>query len=163
MKDKNDEAFNKKEAPKTEEELKSLVQEHKVCWEVLPEQIPVKEELPLKIGFNLMLYGAHAPEEHPIPGCEKCQRIFSDLRKIATWIIPKEERESRYEIFMFDSSLAYSPVRRNRPDVSLTIKIMHRSKFDRPVDECEVLCLNEMKDKLSELGVPEKQWRERIG
>jgi hypothetical protein len=32
---------------------------------------------------------------------------------------------------------------------------------DRPVSECQVLCLNEMKAKLSELGVPEKRWREK--
>ena len=127
----------------------------------LPKQIPVKDEVPLKIGFNLMLHGTHAPGERPIPGSEKCRHIFSDLRKIARWIIPKKERHSRYEIIPFDRSLGYSPLRRNRPDVSLTIKIVHRSMVDRPVSECQVLCLNEMKAKLSELGVPEKRWREK--
>ncbi|MDX1410746.1 MAG: hypothetical protein R3351_01190, partial [Nitrospirales bacterium] len=70
------------------------------------------------------------------------------------------ERPSRYEIEIFDSAIRYSPRRRRRPDVMLTIKILHRSEYDKPVDECEVLCLDEMKTKLTELGAPERSWRE---
>ncbi len=143
----------------TLEELKTLVRLHQVCWEVFPEQIPVVEDRPRQIGFDLLLYGTHEPEDHPVPGCEKCQVIYKDLRKIAHWILPKEERPSRYEIEIFDSAIHYAPARGNRPDVSLTIKIMHRSEFDRPIDECEVVCLNEMKSKLLELGAHEKQWK----
>jgi len=144
----------------TLEELKALVRLHQVCWEVFPEQIPIVEDIPRKIGFDLLLYGTHEPDDHPVPGCEKCQAIFKDLRKIAKWILPKEERPSRYEIEIFDSAIHYAPARGNRPDVSLTIKIVHRSEFDRPIDECEVVCLNEMKAKLSELGAHEKQWKD---
>jgi len=144
----------------TVEELKALIRQHRVCWEVLPEQVPVKEDRPLKVGFDLMLYGTHALGDHPVPGCEKCKQIFEDLRKIAQWIIPKVERPSRYEIEIFDRAIRYSPRRRKRPDVMLTIKILHRFEFDKPVDECEVLCLNEMKTKLIDLGAPERSWRE---
>jgi len=146
----------------TLEELKALVQLHQVCWEVFPEQIPIVEERPRQIGFDLLIYGAHEPEDHPVPGCEKCQAIYKDLRKIAHWILPKDERPSRYEIEIFDRSIHYAPARGNRPDVTLTIKIVHRSEFDRPIDECEVFCLNEMKTKLSELGASEKRWRENL-
>gem|GEM_PF-565551 len=142
----------------TMEELKALVRKHQVCWEVFAEQIPISEDGPRQVGFDLVLYGTHPPEEHPDPGCEKCQAIYKDLRKIATWIFPKEERPSRYEIEIFDSALHYAPTRGNRPDVSLTIKIVHRSEFERPLDECEIVCLNEMKAKLSELGAHEKRW-----
>jgi hypothetical protein len=147
----------------TMEELKALIRQHRVCWEVLPEQVPVKEDRPLKVGFDLILYGTHALGDHPVPGCEKCQQIFKDLRKIAQWIMPKVERPSRYEIEIFDSAIRYSPMRRKRPDVMLTIKILHRSEFNRPVDACEVLCLSEMKTKLIELGAPERSWREPEG
>jgi len=138
----------------TVEELKALIRQHRVCWEVLPEKVPVKEARPLKVGFDLILYGTHALGDHPVPGCEKCKQIFNDLRKIAQWIMPKVERSSRYEIEIFDSAIRYSPLRRKRPDVMLTIKILHRSEFDKPVDECEMLCLDEMKTKLIELGAP---------
>jgi len=150
---------NAAETTQTLEELRMLVQDHRVCWEVLPEKIPVKDEAPLKIGFDLMLYGTHEEGEHPTPGCEKCKQIYRDLRKIANWVLPKEERPSRYEISIYDSAIRYNRMRGSRPDVGLTIKILHRSEYDRPVDECEIACLNEMKTKLSSLGAQERYWK----
>jgi hypothetical protein len=148
------------ETAQTLEELRMFVQSHRVCWEVLTERIPVKDEEPLKVGFDLMLYGTHEVGVHPTPGCEKCAEIYRDLRKIANWIIPKEERPSRYEISIYESAIGYNRMRGNRPDVELAIKILHRSAYDQPVDECEVLCLNEMKAKLGKLGAQEKRWKE---
>ena len=159
MKEKNNDSA---EATPTLDKLRMFVQDHRVCWEVLPERIPVADEEPLKVGFNLMLYGTHEVGVHPIPGCEKCAEIYRDLRKIANWIIPKEERLPRQEISIYESAIGYNRMRGNRPDVELAIKILHRSAFDQPVDECEVLCLNEMKAKLGELGAQEKRWKERI-
>jgi len=144
----------------SQDRLKTLVKAHQVCWEVLPEQIPVVEARPRQVGFNLLLYGTHKPEDHPLPGCEHCQIIYQDLRKIASWIIPKEHHISRYEIGIFDRAIRYDHVRGNRPDVTLTIKILHRSDFDQPVDECEIQCLTEMKMKLAELGAKEGRWKE---
>lgn len=46
--------------------LRSFVREHRVCWEVLPEQVPVQDDRPLQIGFDLELYGAHAHEADAI-------------------------------------------------------------------------------------------------
>jgi hypothetical protein len=147
------------EATPALEELRMFVQNHRVCWEVLPERIPVKDDEPLKVGFDLMLYGTHEVGVHPTPGCEKCAEIYRDLRKIANWIIPKEERLSRYEISIYESAIGYNRIRGNRPDVELTIKILHRSAYDQPVDDCEIDCLNEMKTKLSSLGVQERHWK----
>ncbi len=146
-------------APETLERLKALVREHRVCWEVWPEQLAGGGRGPLQVGFDLVLNGAHAHDtDQPSPGCEKCRTIFEHLREIAEWIVPKVERPSRYDIQIFDHAIHFAPERRNRPDVALTIKILHRSGIDRPVDECEVLCLNEMKVKLSQIGAQYRQW-----
>ncbi len=160
MEQKKDEGTTPKTTQETVEELRQLIQDHRVCWEVLPERIPVKEEPLLKVGFDLLLYGTHEEGEHPTPGCEKCKLIYLDLRKIANWIIPKEKRHSRYEISIYESAIRYNRMRGNRPDVELTIKILHRSAYDQPVDECEILCLTEMKGKLLELGSQERRWKE---
>lgn len=140
-------------------ELQELVQRHRVCWEVVPEQVPVQGERPLAVGYDLMLYGTHDPGDHPVPGCEKCKEIYRDLRGIARRIIPVEERPSRYEIAVYDSAISYSPVRRNRPDVTVKVQILHRARYDTPIDECEVTCLNEMKAKLKELGAQNLRWK----
>lgn len=145
--------------PETLERLKALVREHRVCWEVWPEQLAGVGHRPLQVGFDLVLNGAHAHDkDRPSPGCEKCRTIFEHLREIAEWIIPKVERPSRYEIQTFDHAVHYAPERGNRPDVALTIKILHRSAIDRAIDECEARCLNEMKEKLAQIGAQHRQW-----
>lgn len=135
--------------------LKDLVQRHRVCYEVWPENLVVNHQL-VKVGFALELEGTH---EHPgsevLPGCKHCQEVFEALERIAKWIMPTEERPTTYEIQPFDRAIRYSPKRKRRPEISLTIKIIHRQGFDQPVDECEELCLKEMRLKLAELGVLE--------
>lgn len=149
------------DSDQTLERLKAFARLHRVCWEVLPEQLVMGGGQILQIGFNLMLYGAHEHDtDRPRPGCEDCRRIFLDLREIAEWILPKDERPSRYEIEVYDSAVRYDPIRGNRPDVTVTIKILHRAQFDAPVDQCEVFCLHEMEEKLLQIGAQHDRWRE---
>ena len=141
------------------ERLKAIVQLHRVCWEVLPEQVPVEEGPPLQVGFNLMLYGTHLHDwDRSPPGCLACQAIYRDLREIADWIVPKVERPSRYEIDVFDQAIRYDPMRGNRPDVTLTIRILHRSQREAPVDACEIFCLHEMEQNLLQIGAQCQRW-----
>jgi hypothetical protein len=141
--------------------LKTLVQERRVSWEVWPFKLALKGGGNMEVGFELILLGTHAHEEdRPLPGCEKCVAIFRDLKEIAAWIIPKVTRDSQYQIAAFDHAIRYAPERKNRPDVSLSLKILHRGCLQQPVDECEVLCLNEMKAKLAEIGAQHCRWRD---
>lgn len=136
-------------------QLKDLVQRHQVCYEVWPENLVMSGQL-VKVGFALELEGAH---EHPgsevLPGCVHCQEVFNNLERIADWIRPTEKRPTTYEIQPFDRAIRYSPKRKRRSEVSLTIKIIHRQGYDQPVDDCEQMCLKEMRGKLAELGVLE--------
>ena len=146
---------------KTFERLRAFARLHRVCWEVLPEQFVREPGQLLQVGFSLMLYGAHDRDtDHPLPGCEQCKIIYRHLREIAEWIVPKAERLSRYEIEIYDDTVRYDPVRGNRPDVTVTIKILHRSGFDAPVDQCEVFCLHEMEEKLVQIGAQHQRWKD---
>ncbi|MGB4781395.1 hypothetical protein [Candidatus Methylomirabilis sp.] len=119
-------------APETLERLQAVVREHRVCWEVWPAKV-ITGHTPSQVGFDLVLNGAHAHDkDRPSPGCERCKVIFEHLREIAEWIMPKAERPSRYDIQIFDHAVHYAPERGNRPDVTLTIKILHRSAIDAP-------------------------------
>src|SRR6516225_5784839 len=129
-------------------ELKQEVQRFRVCWETLPDHYYVKGRR-RQIGFVIVLAGTHeAGVEHPEPGCEHCRNVRRALRAIAEWIIPKERRDSSYDITPYDQAI-------HRPEVTLQIGIRHRSGFDREVDACEVRCLREMTQRLRELGVRE--------
>ncbi len=141
--------------------LTSITRLHRVCWEVLPEEFVMADGQLLQIGFNLMLYGAHEHDtDSPLPGCPQCGVIYGHLREIAEWIVPKVDCPSRYEIEFYDDTVRFDPMRGNRPDVTVTIKILHRSRFDAPVDQCEVFCLHEMEGKLLQIRAPYQRWKE---
>jgi hypothetical protein len=138
--------------------LADIVNRYQVCWEVWPEYLMVggKET---QVGFELELTGTPEPgTEHIGPGCPACRRVYAALHAIADWILPREERPSRYEIGPYEQALRYSIARALRPDVALSVKIVHRHGFDQPVDECEIRCLKEMKQRLKQLGACERQW-----
>jgi hypothetical protein len=142
--------------------LKEIVVAHRIHFEVLPEEWGGRE-VHLKVGFELKLWGAHLRGAAATPGCDKCRYIFDDLRRIAAWITPTEERASRYEIEMFDRALYASPSIKDTDEVGLTLKILHRDRGDLPVDTCEEHCLADMRLKLRDLGVPEGSWRSMSG
>ena len=137
--------------------LRQIAERHKVCYEVCPEW-SMSEGRKISIGFELNLCGVndHDPtgQTHPVPGCAICARTHAEMREIAEWILPREQRPSRYEIYPFDRALHIAPgQRRRRSEVIVKIVIMHRHDFNQPVDECENRCLTEMRQRLSELGI----------
>ena len=135
------------------DELKQLVEELKVCWAVYPEWGPDQRWQQQKVGFDLELVGTHFHPKHtPSPGCDECRKVYDALRRIADWILPKEERTSRYLIDAFEGKIAMTPRHGFRPDVTLTIRIVHRDEYRQPTDECENTCLVEMERNLTALG-----------
>ncbi len=148
--------FHQKQATFPEHEtveLRELVRNYKVCWKVWPEYHIDRKGEKIQIGFELDLIGTHFQPEHiPEPGCAECVTVYDNLKKIAQWIIPKDERDSCYEIGIFDNAIRYASQRKSRADIVVPIKILHREGFDRPTDACEVRCLGEMEEKLKELA-----------
>jgi hypothetical protein len=141
-----------------QQSLRELVQRFHVCFEVLADNYFVGKEI-RQTGFTLELTGTHEQGvEHPLPGCQHCHNVRIALHEIAKWIVPKERRDTDHDIVPFDQSIHYDAERKFRPEVSLRIWIRHRSGFDRPVDACEVRCLNEMKGLLKKLGVRDTRW-----
>lgn len=142
----------------SETHLAELVRLYRVCWEVWPEVIVVDYKQ-RQVGFELELSGAHEfGGRHGDPDCPACRQVFLALQAIATYILPPEDRPSKYEVEPYQQGLRYATVRGNRPDVTLTVKVLHRRGFDQPVDACEVRCLEEMKSRLKQLGACERQW-----
>lgn len=159
------EALNRVANDAPMERLREIARSHQVCYEVWPER-SVSEGRAIRIGFELQLCGANAHTStdgpnHPVPGCAHCVSTYGELRQIAEWILPREERPSRYEIGAFDHSLHIAPPkRRRRNEVVVSIHIMHRHDFNRAVDDCEDRCLKEMRQRLHQLGIVEGLWHE---
>ena len=103
--------------------------------------------------FALELIGTYFHARHePEPGCDECRRVYADLYKVATFILPKEHRKSRCEVAPFDGKLTFAPRHGLRKEVVLTIRVVHGDDYRQPIDECQNVCLMEMERKLKELG-----------
>lgn len=143
----------------SEQDLEQLVKDHKVCWEVWPLRHVDPDTGLRTIGYQLELMGTHHEPEHPPnPGCEECSKVYAALRTIARTILPKEERDSTYQVRLFDHAMRFSPRRGFRKDVQLVLTIQHRTDYTEPIDACETQCLREMEQNLKRLGARKHTW-----
>ena len=141
----------------TDATIKEWVSRHKVTWEVGAFQ-ELAEHQVTTVGFELRLFGQHEPGVHASAGCENCGPVFERLRAIALAAFPKEHRPTTYEIEPSDASLHHRPESGWTPEVELTVHIVHRENYLRPVDGCERRCAEEIQNSLRALGVQPKTW-----
>lgn len=135
-----------------------LAERFRVCSDVWPDYTFVGHER-RQIGFQLELSGTHEHgPEHPEPGCDECHEIYSALVRIAESVLPKENEDCTYQLEPYDQGLRYSARHGNRPEITLTVRILHRKAFDHPVDASEVRYLNEIQQRLEELGAGPGNW-----
>ena len=141
----------------TEATLKEWVRQHRVTWELGSWQELVEHRV-TTIGFELRLFGRHAPHVHRRPGCRECVPVFERLRAIALAAFPKEHRPTKYEVEPFHAALHLRPESEWKPEVQLTLHIVHREDYLRPLDECEKRCAEEIQKALRGLGVQPRSW-----
>lgn len=144
---------------KSLEELSALTHRYRVCFEVSPEYAYVGGER-REIGYAVELFGTHdEPLKAPAPGCPECAPVQSALEEIIDFVVPRELRDSRYDLHVDRNRLAFSETRGRRPDVSARITILHKQGVNRPVDACEARCLHDIVRSLRAIGALEGRWR----
>jgi len=137
-------------------ELRDRVQRHKICWHAWPEHHVCGSER-RQVGFRLRLLGSYEqPNTRPITSSAEFWKVYTSLHELARWILPQEGEDSDLQISVFDASLT---PRGDRQDIMITIKIVHRQGFDRPLDAGELQCLAAMEEKLLRLGAPRERWQ----
>lgn len=142
------------------EDLREIVREHCVCYEVWPEWSG-NGRRPTRIGFAISLCGVHenGVEQHDMPGCPRCWGTYTALRALAEWVKPEQEKKCRFEIPAYDRSWHVAPnARHARNETVATIKIFHRRNIDGTIDGCQQQCLTDVRQKLAELGIRENVW-----
>jgi len=135
-------------------EIAALVEKHRVTWALFPEQHVDHETREIvKVGFEIDLMGTHDdPAKPPLPGCDECREVYRALLRIAEWSVPTEHRDSIYDLGFFDGKLRQRPATFSRQDVQLTLRILHRQGYQRPVDDCERRCLRDIEARLRSAG-----------
>ena len=140
-----------------EETLRGWVREHRVCWELSPlSELDHHARVP--VGYELRLFARHAPAVKADPGCAECRDLYEKLKAIALYALPREHRPTRYEVAPFDASFHLRPESGWVPEVQLTLAIVHREGYLRPIDDCETKCAREIEDRLRALGAQSKAW-----
>ncbi len=141
--------------PSPPPDLADLARKHHVHFEVAPEVLYRATDR-LKVGFEVRLSAVHARGAHALPGCPKCRDLADDLRRIAEWVVPPEDRPTRYEIEPFHPALYESRVVPGADEVAIAIRLVHRDGYDQPIDACEERCLKEIRERLRTLGISER-------
>lgn len=137
--------------------LEGWVREYRVTWELGTFQELV-ERKPATVGFELRLFGQHGAHSGAMPGCRECVSLHERLCSIAFAAFPKEHRPTAYEVEPFDASFRVRPESGWIPEVQLTVRIVHRDGYLRPLDECEKRCAREIEEGLQRLGAHRKAW-----
>lgn len=142
-------------------QLKQIVKKHKVYW-IVQEIINVnKRGDKVKNGFVLALVGT----PHKIADQSKTTEIFENLDRIAQWIMSKENPEVRFQIKEHDNLFVYLPGDdrdENRRNFVLSLRVLHREGFHRPIDEYQIEAIKEMEKKLKNIGSPKDRWKESL-
>ena len=80
-------------------------------------------------------------------------QVDKDLREIVSYVMPKDDTNCTVEILPFDNSVHEAPVRHLRPEVEVTLKVIHRCGFAQPLDQEEEKCLKDLESRLQALGI----------
>jgi hypothetical protein len=137
------------------EELRGIARKLHAHYDIEPE-IVFRADARLKVGFHVRLWGCHAKGARAMPGCSLCSDIDLQLRQIAEFVVPHDERPTRLELEPARPALYDSKVVPGADEIALSIRLVHREGYDQPVDKCEERCLKEILAKLRELVIPER-------
>lgn len=137
-------------------ERSEIARARQVHYDVEPK-IVIRGSERMKVGFQVRLWAIHSKGARALPGCPKCWSLLEDLRRIAEDIAPTDERPSRTEVAPFRSALYDSRVVPGADEVSVTICLIHRDGYDRPIDACEERCLKGIRARLRILGIRERR------
>ncbi len=140
-------------------ELRQIVKKHKVYW-ILQELININDKGDkTKNGFALYLVGTH----DEISDGGKTSEIFKNLDRIARWILPEENAEVRIEIREIESAFFYLPGDdrdEDRKNHVVSLRVLHREGFHRPIDKFQIEATKEMEKKLKRIGSPKDRWKQ---
>ena len=142
-------------------ELKQIVKKHKVYW-IEQELINTNEKGDkVKNGFVLYLVGTRGEVSDEI----KTSKIFKNLDRIAQWIMPKDSPEVRLEIRKIDNVFFYLPGDdrdEDRKNHVVSLRVLHREGFHRPIDKFQIEATKEMEKKLTNIGSPKDRWKQSL-
>jgi hypothetical protein len=133
--------------------MQDIVERFSICYGTCPESTVLRDHSIRQVGYCLDLYGRDGNGPPLSPGDERSRTIYRALREIALQIVPEEDHDCRFELDEFYPSLQYGNNPKGPARVPLTIHILHKNEFDRPIDAAVTQALHELEGLLRCLGV----------
>ena len=133
--------------------LRALVRSRRIHYRLVPD-FDLVDGARARVGFRLLLFGAHEGGTHPLPGCERCPPLFRDLQRVAQSLLGEDGAliglvEPFNRALYDDPALAMD-------DVALSVQLRPRSSLEDPA---AVRALALLRQRLHELGVYEVTWQ----
>jgi len=139
-------------------EIRSWAASHRATWELLPLVEMIQGER-RQIGHVLNLY-ARIPVEIP-PSEERSQAILAlwdRLREIALSLGGLGLEGERVEVGPFDAAGRLRPETRFVPEIQLTARIVHPTRYLEAVAADEREHMRPLEERLRELGLRPGHW-----
>lgn len=135
-------------------DLAEIVRRRRVHFEVRPE-VTIRDEQRLIVGYEIRIWAIHPKGAKALPGCVKCGALVEDLHVLARAVVPLELRPTFCAIEPPSAALYDSQLVPGADEICVTVRLVHRDRYDRPVDACEERCLKEIRNSLKALGARE--------
>lgn len=142
---------------KSKPNVNGALKNYAVVWHGWPYRSVIDGEV-RQVGFELEFIGSHCLDpNHLDPGCPQCHRVRAALlvvaEHLANHVFPNLQESLTYEIDSHSTSVVYSA---NRACVTVSIIVMQRHAFDRPIDFSDNSLLGSVKQSIAELGIAER-------
>ena len=143
------------------QEMRTIVQEHKIFWTTLPIDLPVGEEGLVRVGMSIALMGTEA-KGHPPEDESAKSATFDCLIRLAEWLTSEPPEGVQFEIRRHYNVVFFLPddLRTNRNNYVISVRILHSEQFDAPIGEAQIETLQNLQNKLKDIGSPREHWKE---
>ena len=135
--------------------LRELAKRRHVHYDVSPE-VAYRGGVRVTVGFDLRIWAVHDKGAHALPGCPKCLALASELSTLVRAVLPEAGRPTIAQVEPLEPALADSAAVPGADEIEVVVRLIHRNGYDTPVDACEERCLREIRQRLRDLGVPER-------
>ncbi|MCC6713129.1 MAG: hypothetical protein IT344_07185 [Candidatus Dadabacteria bacterium] len=143
------------------QEMRTIVQDHKIFWTTMPIDIPVGEQGLVRAGVTVALAGTEAEGQPPKNESAKAA-TFDCLNRLAKWLISEPRQGVRFDIRRHYNVVFFLPddLRTNRNNYVISIRILHSEQFDTPIGAAQIEAFQDLQKKLKDIGSPKEHWKE---
>jgi hypothetical protein len=135
------------------EPLERFAREHHVHYEVEPEVV-VEGERREVVGVQLRLFATHGESKLEAPACPRCVDLLRDLRSFADRIVRWGDEADRIEIAPASPALYASTEVPGADEVALAVRVRCDTPEQRRASDDR--CVAELRERLREVGVPQR-------